>query len=82
MPSVAQQGIQDGHLAPLGQSFMSHYNLGSQNATHLNSVGSTLTNTSWKLQVIKRAEIIAPPFNLDGNLNTFSHDELERIQYI
>ncbi|WP_395664013.1 hypothetical protein [Aestuariivirga sp.] len=62
-PPATQQGVLDGELAPLDQSFLLHSKLGSQKTIYLNFVGATLTKKAWNW-ILNRAEIIAPPFDL------------------
>jgi hypothetical protein len=75
----AATGLQDGQLAPLDQTFKLHSKPGSQRTLYLDFDGATLSGTAWNTS---GNTISAAPFDMDGNLSSFSTAELQRIQYI
>lgn len=79
--STTSNGLLDGQLAPLDQTFLLHSKPGAQRTIHLNFTGATLTGTAWNTTA-GVATITAQPFDIDGVPGTFSTAELQRIQAI
>jgi len=76
---TAPQGVLDGKLQPLDQTFLLHSKPGANKTIVLNFKGAAVTGTVWN----STSSIInAPAFDIDGNAAAFSTTELERIQYI
>lgn len=65
--------------APLADSFTLHSRPGAKRTIYLDFNGAVLQNTAWNSG---GNTINAVAFDLDGNVNSFSAAELERIQYI
>jgi PKD repeat protein len=78
-PLQAPNGLLDGTLAPLDQTFLLHSRPGAKRTIYLNFKGATLTGTAWNSA---GGSITAPPYDIDGVPGTFSTTELQRIQYI
>ncbi len=76
---TAQEGVLDGQLAPLDQTFLLHSKPGANKTIELNFKGAILSGTAWNSTP---SSITAPAFDFDGNLASFSDTELQRIQYI
>lgn len=73
------QGVLDGQLLPLDQTFRLHSKPRSAKTLVLNFKGAVLSGTAWNTT---SNPIDAPAFDIDGNVLAFSNAELERIQYI
>ena len=73
------QGVLDGQLQPLDQTFLLHSKPGSAKTLVLNFQGAVLSRTAWNTSA---SPINAAAFDFDGNAAAFSAAELERIQYI
>ena len=73
------QGVLDGQLQPLDQTFLLHSKPGSAKTLVLNFKGAVLSGTAWNTSA---SPINAAAFDFDGNAAAFSAAELERIQYI
>ena len=64
---------------PLSDTFKLHSKPGAQRVIYLDFDGHTTSSSAWK----SGATIVAPPFDIDGNVSTnFSNTELNRIQGI
>lgn len=77
--AAGAEAIINGQLAPLTETFKLHSKPDSQRTLVLNFQGAKLQNTGWNRGV---PTITAKPFDIDGNANSFSELELQRIQYI
>lgn len=78
-PTTPQQGVTDGGLVPLDQTFTLHSKPTAQRTIYLNFKGKTVTNTAWT----GSNTIIAPPYSADSTVSTtFTTTELNNIQYI
>lgn len=73
------QGVLDGQLQPLDQTFLLHSKPGASKTLVLNFKGAVLQGTAWNTS---SSPITAKAFDFDGNAAAFSAAELERIQYI
>ena len=69
-------------LAPLDQTFRLHSRPGALRKIYLDFNGHTTTGALWNQNYTGGANIVTPPFDIDGNPASFSTTELERIQYI
>ena len=74
-----QQGLMEGQLVALEQTFMLNSRPGASRTIHLDFDGATLTGTAWNTN---GNTITAKPFDIDGVPASFSTTELQRIQYI
>ena len=66
-------------LFPLNQTFLLHSKPGSTKTIFLDFDGYTLHNTAWNNG---GADIVAPPWDIDGNPGTFSANERTIIQQV
>lgn len=73
------QGLLDGQLAPLEQTYFLHSRPGAKRTIYLNFRGALLSNTAWNGS---SGTLTALPFDLDGVPYSNSTAELQRIQYI
>ncbi len=69
-------------IAPLNQTFKLHSKPGSTKTIFLDFDGHTISGTAWNANNNGGADIIAPPWDTDGNPNSFSNGELTAIQQI
>lgn len=75
--------INDGQFAPLDQTFKLNSKPGSTKTLYLNFRGQRLVGTRWNgHDGWNRAVINAPPLNFEGSEDTFSDEELRRIQEV
>lgn len=65
--------------APLDNTFLLHSRPGAKRTIYLDFNGAVIQNTAWNSG---GNTINAQAFDFDGNVNSFSAAELERIQYI
>lgn len=65
--------------APLDNTFLLHSRPGAKRTIYLDFNGAVIQNTAWNSG---GNTINAQAFDFDGNVNSFSTAELERIQYI
>ncbi|MDB9376630.1 DUF4347 domain-containing protein, partial [Nodularia sphaerocarpa] len=65
----------------LPQTFFLNSLAGANHTIYLDFNGHTTSGTLWNEQ-FNRANITTPRFDIDGNTDSFSSTELERIQYI
>lgn len=77
--TAAQEGIQEGALVSLDQTFYLHSHPGATRTIYLDFNGASITGTAWNSN---GNTINAAPFDIDGNPASFSTSELQRIQYI
>lgn len=63
----------------LEQTFFLHSHPGASRTVYLDFNGATLTGTAWNSN---GNTINAKPYDIDGNPNSFSAEELQRIQYM
>jgi PKD repeat protein len=78
-PAAAQEGIAQGELVSLDQTFYLHSHPGATRTIYLDFNGASITGTAWN----SNGNTINPaPFDIDGNPAAFSTSELQRIQYI
>ena len=88
LPSEADEsattGVTRDHIAsfPLDQTFKLHSLPASKKTIYLDFNGGTISGTAWNSSFTGGADIIAAPFDLDGDPGTFSTTELQRIQNI
>jgi PKD repeat protein len=75
----AQQGLLEGQLVSLDQTFLLNSRPGASRTIYLDFDGATLTGTAWNTN---GNTINAKPFDIDGVPASFSSTELQRIQYI
>lgn len=71
-------GLIDGTLAPLDQTFLLHSKPGAPRTIYLNFKGATLNGTAWN----NGSAITALPYDLDNIPYSFNTTELQRIQGI
>lgn len=77
--ATAQEGIQQGALVSLDQTFYLHSHPGATRTIYLDFNGASITGTAWNSN---GNTLSAAPFDIDGNPASFSTAELERFQYI
>jgi PKD repeat protein len=63
---------------PADQTFLLHSRTGATKVIYLDFNGHTTSGTAWK----NGATFVTPPYDIDGNTNSFSVTEQDRIQYI
>jgi len=76
------QGSGDTSPAPLADTFKLHSKPGSSRILFLDFDGHVITGTAWNQNNNGGLDIVAPPFDTDGNPGTFSDDERRRIQEV
>ncbi|HEY9510751.1 MAG TPA: autotransporter-associated beta strand repeat-containing protein, partial [Verrucomicrobiae bacterium] len=74
--------ISAAQLVPLDQTFLLHSRPGSTKTIFLDFDGYTISGTQWNASNNGGADIIAPPWDTDGNPNSFSSSERTIIQQI
>ncbi|HEX5684991.1 MAG TPA: pre-peptidase C-terminal domain-containing protein [Ideonella sp.] len=79
LPSDGKEFVEGTAPAPLADSFTLHSRPGAKRTIYLDFNGAVLQNTAWNSN---GNTINAVAFDIDGNVNSFSAAELERIQYI
>ena len=79
LPSDGKEFVEGTAPAPLADSFTLHSRPGAKRTIYLDFNGAVLQNTAWNSG---GNTINAVAFDIDGNVNSFSAAELERIQYI
>ncbi len=67
---------------PLELSLMLHSNPNSSKVIYLDFNGEVISGTAWNSGFNYGADIVAEPFDIDGNPSSFNATELERIQKI
>jgi hypothetical protein len=82
LPGESGAVVESAALAPLDQTFRLHSRPGALRKIYLDFNGHTTTGTLWNQNYTGGANIVTPPFDIDGNSSSFSTTELERIQYI
>jgi len=75
----AQQALLEGQISNLDQTFLLHSRPGAPRTIYLDFNGATITGTVWNSN---GNTITAKPYDIDGNLASFSTTEMQRIQYI
>lgn len=68
--------------APLADTFLLHSRPGSKRTIYLDFDGHVISKTAWNASYNGGADIIAPPFDIDGSPSTFNDTERTRIQQI
>jgi hypothetical protein len=69
-------------LLPLDQTFLLHSRPGANRTIYLDFIGFTLSGTAWNTSYNSGADIVAPPWDIDGDPTTFSTSERTAIQRI
>jgi uncharacterized repeat protein (TIGR01451 family) len=69
-------------LFPLNQTFLLHSKPGSAKTVYLDFDGYTISGTAWNDDFNGGADIIAPPWDIDGNPGAFSANERTIIQQV
>jgi PKD repeat protein len=67
---------------PLTNTFLLHSRPGAAKVIYLDFKGHTTSGTSWNTAYAGGADIVTPPFDLDGTPGSFSTTELTTIQDI
>jgi PKD repeat protein len=67
---------------PLADTFTLHSRPGAKRIIYLDFNGQVLSGTAWNAGYNGGADIVAPPFDIDGDPSTFSDAERTRIQSI
>ena len=70
------------NLVPLSQTFLLHSKPGSSRTIFLDFDGHTLSNNAWTASNNSSNDIVAPPWDTDGNPAEFGTDEQTAIQQI
>ncbi len=70
------------HLFPFSQTFLLHSKPGSTKTIFLDFDGYTISGTAWNDTYNGGADIVAPPWDLDGNPGSFSTNEQAIIQEV
>ena len=68
--------------APLSETFLLHSNPGAQHTIYLDFDGHVTSGTIWNSSFNGGEDFATPAYDFDGNLSSFSDQELQRIQYI
>lgn len=76
------QGSGDTSPAPLAETFKLHSKPGSSRIVYLDFDGHVISGTAWNQNNNGGLDIVAPPYDTDGNPGAFSDDERRRIQEI
>ncbi|MEK8031681.1 pre-peptidase C-terminal domain-containing protein [Ideonella sp. DXS29W] len=79
LPSDGKDFVEGTAPAPLDNTFLLHSRPGAKRTIYLDFNGAVIQNTAWNSG---GNTINAQAFDFDGNVNSFSAAELERIQYI
>lgn len=86
VPEGAPEAAATGDLPPPGMAtpttanaFALHSLPGSKRTIYLDFRGRVLSNTAWNNEFRGGADIVAPPFDTDGNPGSFSESELGTI---
>ncbi|MEO8272357.1 MAG: M12 family metallo-peptidase, partial [Aureliella sp.] len=66
----------------LTNTFLLNSNPGANHRIYLDFDGHTTSGTNWNTYFNGGQNIVSPAFDIDGNANSFSNAELERIQWI
>ena len=86
LPSANAPGITNHQapkqLFPLAQTFLLHSKPGSTKTIFLDFDGYTISGTAWNDTFNGGADIVAPPWDIDGNPGTFSANEQTIIQQV
>lgn len=69
-------------LQPLGQTFLLHSKTGSTKVIFLDFDGHTLSGNQWTASYNGGSNIVAPPWDIDGNPAVFGDSERIAIQQI
>jgi hypothetical protein len=81
LPESAESAIPTGPF-PLSQTFLLHSMAGASKVIYLDFDGHVTSGTYWNSDFNNGADIVSLPYNLDNNTDSFSDDELIRIQNI
>jgi len=81
-PAPSGTGGTQAGLVPVDQTFFLHSRPTTTKKIYLDFDGHTTTGTSWRDIKDGDSTFYTPPYDFDGNTNSFSTTELERIQYI
>lgn len=69
-------------IAPLSQTFLLHSKPGASKIIYLDFDGFTISGTQWNTDYNGGADIVAPPWDTDGDTNSFGTSEQTAIQQI
>jgi hypothetical protein len=69
-------------LFPLSQTFLLHSKPGSTRTIYLDFDGHTISGTAWNDTLNNGNDIVAPPWDIDGNPSTFGTAEQTTIQRV
>ena len=69
-------------LFPPSQTFLLHSKLGSSRTIYLDFVGFTISGTAWNDSFNGGTNIVAPPWDIDGDPTTFGTNEQAIIQQV
>ncbi len=81
-PTATEGASAQAALVPVDQTFFLHSRPSATKKIYLDFDGHTTTGTSWRDIKDGDSTFVTPPYDFDGNPNSFSTAELERIQYI
>ncbi len=84
-PVVGEGGeevLQPAALAPLADTFLLHSKPGSNRKIYLDFDGHTLANNAWTASYNGGTNIVAPPWDIDGNPTNYSSAERTLIQQV
>ena len=80
--STAPESGATAEAAPLADTFVLHSRAGASRVIYLDFTGHTTTGTPWNSNFSGGANIVTPPYDIDGNTASFSDAELLAIQGI
>jgi autotransporter-associated beta strand protein len=69
-------------IAPLSQTFLLHSKPGASKIIYLDFDGHTISGTQWNTDYNGGADIVAPPWDTDGDPNSFGTAEQTAIQQV
>jgi len=78
----ASSGAAPEGLAPLDQTFLLHSKPGASKIIYLDFDGHLMSGTAWNSGYNGGADIVCPPWDIDGNPAVFNDTERTRIQQI
>jgi hypothetical protein len=67
-------------IYPLAQTFLLHSKPGSKRTIYLDFTGYTISGTQWNTDYNNGSDIVAPPWDIDGNPSSFNATERAHIQ--
>ncbi len=79
---VVSQPAAEAALVPLADTFKLHSRPSARRIVYLDFDGHLISGTAWNTSNNGGRDIVAPPWDIDGNPSTFNDEERTRIQKI